>query len=110
MSGLIGLLLAIRRRFEVDHDRFLRIAHDDPLRDCVGRIEFLMGHERGHVDEVAGLHVLHEFEVVAPANLCMAGDYIDDGFETAVVVFAAGNVWVNVGDTGPDALRSRQFA
>ena len=73
MRGLVGLLLAIRCRFEIDHDWLLGVAHDDPLRDCVGRIEFLVGHERRDVNEVAGLHIFHEFEVVAPANLRMPG-------------------------------------
>src|SRR6266404_3216264 len=54
MSEAGGLPLGIVDGLEIDDDRVVTIAHDDPLRGHVGRIDLLMWNEGGDIDEVPG--------------------------------------------------------
>ncbi len=102
-----GIAFCFRRvvGFEVDDDWFLRITDDDPLRGRVrGRVDFLMRHKWGNVDEVSRLDFLLELHVVAPAHLARARNDIDDGFDLAVVVYAAGGIGRDNCYAAPDAF------
>ena len=63
-----------------------------------------MWHEGRDVDEVTWFDFLLEFHVVAPAHFAVAGYDVDDGFDFAVVVYAAGGVGGDDGYAAPDAL------
>src|SRR5437016_2445424 len=54
MSEAGGLPLGVVDGLEIDDDRVVTIAHDDPLRGLVGRIDLLVRNERGDIDEVPG--------------------------------------------------------
>ena len=63
-----------------------------------------MRHKWRDVDEVSGFDFLLELHVVAPAHLAMAGNDIDDGFDVAMVVYAAGDIGRDDRNAAPDAF------
>src|SRR5439155_24270325 len=80
------LLLGFVDGLEIDDDRVVTVAHDDPLRGLVGRIDLLVRNEGRHIDEVPGPGVRLKFQAVTPTHPDMATDHIDDGLLLAVMV------------------------
>ena len=58
-------------------ERFVRVS-----------VDFLVGHEGWHVDEVASSGFGDEFQIISPTHAGAPAEDIDDAFEFAVVVGA----------------------
>src|SRR5713226_7819961 len=86
MSEAGGLPLGIVDGLEIDDDRVVTIAHDDPLRGLVGWIDLLVRNEGGDIDEVPGPGVRLVFQAITPTHPDMTADHIDDGLLLAVMV------------------------
>src|SRR5207244_8097484 len=86
VSEASGLRMGFVDTLEIDDDRVVTVAHDDPLRCLVGRIDLLMRNEGRHIDEVPGAGVRLIFQAVTPPHPDMATDHIDDGLLLAVMV------------------------
>src|SRR5207244_13455300 len=86
MSEAGGLPLSVVDGLEIDDHRVVTVAHDDPLRGLVGRIDLLMRNEGRHIDEVPGPGLRLIFQAVTPTHPDMATDHIDDGLLLAVMV------------------------
>src|SRR5579872_7306098 len=56
------------------------------------RVDLLVRHVGRHVDEIARAGFVYELEVVAPAHSGAAADYIENGFELAVMMRACPGV------------------
>src|SRR6266850_1546205 len=81
-----GLLLGFVDGLEIDDDRVVTVAHDDPLRGLGGRIDLLVRNEGRYIDEVPGPGVRLVFQAVTPTHPDTATDHIDDGLLLAVMV------------------------
>src|SRR6266487_3115980 len=104
---LLILRLCYIKRFQVDDDRFLRIADNHPLRGSVGRwVDLLVWRKWGNINEVAWLNIFLELHPVTPAYLCMARYDIDDGLRLSMMVNATGDIGRNNRDSCPEALRT----
>src|SRR6266571_1527173 len=89
-----GLLCSIQG-FEIDDYRLLRVAYNHPLRGQIRGVNLLMRHERRHINEIARLNILLEFQGIAPTDLAPARNNVDDRLKLAVMMFAASNMRIN---------------
>src|SRR6266404_1216986 len=109
MSEAGGLPLGIVDGLEIDDDRVVTIAHDDPLRGLVGRIDLLMRNEGGDIDEVPGPGVRLVFQAITPTHPDMTADHIDDGLLLAVMVGSRRRMRSDVCYPRPYPLRANRF-
>ena len=109
MSEAGGLPLGIVDGLEIDDDRVVTIAHDDPLRGLVGRVDLLVRNEWGDIDEVPGPGVRLVFQAITPTHPDMTADHIDDSLLLAVMVGSGRRMRSDVCYSRPYPLRAYRF-
>jgi hypothetical protein len=103
--NLLGLV--DRLYVEVNHDCFVVAAHKNTFeRLILACINFLVRHERRHIDKIARSRLCRELKPFAPAHARLAAHYIDNAFQLAVMVRARLGVWLNAHRACPDFLRT----
>jgi len=89
-----GLRLLHRLDVEIDRDGLTVAAHQHALQNLVrAGIDLLMRHVRRDEDEIAGIGLGRELQMLAPAHPRPAANHVDDAFKMAVMVgagFASG--------------------
>ncbi len=91
-----------RLNIEVNNDGLLVIAHDDAgERFVLAGINFLMGNERWHIDEVARSSLGNEFETLSPPHPRPATDYVNYALQFSVMMRPSFGVRVNGNGTHP---------
>jgi Cytochrome bd terminal oxidase subunit I len=102
---LLGLL--DRLDVEVNHDCFVVAAHKNTFEWLIlARINFLVRHERRHIDKIARSSLCRELKPLAPAHACLAAHHIDDAFQLAVMVRARLGVGLNAHRACPEFPRT----
>src|SRR5262245_47052331 len=90
---------------EVDHDRFVVAAHHHAFeRLARAGVDFLVGYERRHIDEIARTSFGGEFQPLAPTHARLAAHHVDDALELAVVMCPGLGVGANVHGACPNLL------
>src|SRR5450631_3525928 len=110
MCCIICRLLGCICWLQIHDDRFLRIAHNHPLRGRITWIHLLVGHKGRYVDEITWLNTFFKFQGIAPANFSAPRYYVNHRLEFTMMMLATGDMRCYDRYTRPDPLRSDQFA
>ena len=102
-----GLRLLHRRDVEIDGDGLAVAAHQHAFQHLVGAgIDLLMRHIGRDEDEIAGVGLGGELQMLAPAHARLAAHHIDDAFEMAVMMRAGLGIGLDRHRAGPQFLRA----
>src|SRR5262249_30374270 len=106
------LLWLLHYRYVQIDDHWLLTTPDHNARErlAVARIDLLMWHVGGDVDEVTRTRVGDELQLLAPAHARRAADDVDDALERAVVVRAGPGPGLDDSSPSPESLRARAGA
>jgi len=95
------------RNIQIDYDWFLAAADDYRLYRLVfSSVQLLMRDVGRNVDEVSRAGFIDELEIVSPAKACAATDYVDYGFEFAVMMRTGSCVGMHYDCSSPEFLRA----
>src|SRR6266567_984867 len=61
-----------------------------------------------NIDKISRFDILLKFQLIAPADLALAGDNIDHCLKLAMMMFPAGDMWFDHSHASPQSLRSSQ--
>src|SRR5262249_51483436 len=87
------------------HDRFVVAAHHHAFeRLARAGVDFLVGYERRHIDEIAWTGFGGEFQPLAPTHARLAAHHVDDALQFAVVMCPGLGVGANVHGACPNLL------
>ena len=93
---------------EIHYDRVLTASDDDGFTGFVGEsVDLLVRYERRNIDEITCSGFTAELEAVAPPHASPAANYVEDGFELAVVMRSSLCVGLDYHRAGPQLACSR---
>src|SRR5580700_2882367 len=92
---------------KIDHHRVLTAAYHDRFTRLVGEsVDLLVRHVGRNVDEVARSGLAAEFQAFSPPHAGPAANYVEDGFQLAVVMGSSLGVGLHQHRTGPQFGRA----
>src|ERR1700736_1422733 len=75
------------RNIEVDHHRLLPAADDHRFPGLIFvRVQLLMRHVRGHVDEIAWSSLIYKLQPISPSKTRSAADDVNHRLDFAVMM------------------------
>lgn len=93
---------------QIDHNRFLPAAHDNAFADFIcKRIDLLMRHKRGNVNEVARPRIVAELKVITPSHPSTSPNYVKDRLQFTMMMRPGLCIGLHDDDTCPKLTGSR---